>query len=338
MDSRKRTPVRLGVLDFCEVPRGKTARDALFDTIELAGRVEALGYSRYWLAEHHTSTVAHACPEVLLAALAGTTEIIRVGTAGVLLRFYSPLKVAKTFRLLQALFPGRVDLGVGAGRVDDETACGLLGESVPASSYRQVYAAKVGELLDHLHGRKWPVAPLEVGVPEVWVLGSGSPESALLAARHGAAYSLSLFLAEGRGKDALTAIQQYRTNFQPCGTLRHPRWNIAVDGVCAETAEEARWLCALQSNLSIVPSVVGTPESCRDQLHALMDRYETDEIIFLDLCPELEQRIRCYQLLAEALELKPCPPGTADGSTAGTAFGWTPGGAAVNAPLAVGAW
>src|SRR5262245_24379110 len=183
-DSGDGRRLRLGVLDCCQVPPGKTGQEALFDTLELAPRAESLGYSRYWLAEHHEPTVAHGCPELLAVAVAGLTRRIRVGTAGVLLRYYSPLKVAKDFRLLHALFTGRIDLGIAGGRAPEESARGLLGGPEPTSP-DDGQSEKVGELLAHLSGERHPVAPLGVGTPEVWVLGSRRPESALSAGRHG---------------------------------------------------------------------------------------------------------------------------------------------------------
>jgi luciferase family oxidoreductase group 1 len=271
----------------------------------LACAVEKLGYGRYWLAEHHQPTVAHASPELLLPVLASLTEVLRVGTAGVLLSYYSPLKVAKNFRLLQALFPGRIDLGVGAGGVDEVTARELLGGPAPAQLHTEGYAAKVGDLVTHLQEQRLPVSPRGVGVPELWVLGSGGPGSAALAARHGAAYSLALFFKGAGGDPSL--VEAYRNNFQPGRLLWEPRWNIAVAGCCAETEREACRLLARHANPVLVPTVVGTPAQCTDRLLALQERYATNEIIFLDIGCTLGDRVRSYQLLAEALHLRPGP-------------------------------
>ncbi len=293
--------LRLGVLDLCPVPPGGTGRDALFNSFEQAVGVEALGYSRYWLAEHHGPGTAHSSPELLAGLIAQLTRRIRVGTAGVLLNYYSPLKVAKDFRLLQALFPGRIDLGVGAGRVDDETARRLLDNSASQGTTQANYGEKVSDLAAYLGDEKLSLTPRGVGMPEMWVLGSGGAGSAHLAACHGAAYSLSLFLAGG--KDDPVVVEEYRNRFQPSRLRPRPMWNIAVAGVCADTEEEARRLVGLHRNPALVPNVVGSPEQCRARLLDIAARYQTDEIIFLALCGSLEQRLRCYQLLAQALEL-----------------------------------
>src|SRR5262245_27080962 len=113
------TPISLGVLDFCDVLPGRDPRSAVLETAELARRAESFGYSRYWLAEHHESGAAHAAPEILTAVVAGVTRKMRVGPAGVLLHFYSPFKVAEQFRLLETIYPGRIDLGVARGFTDE---------------------------------------------------------------------------------------------------------------------------------------------------------------------------------------------------------------------------
>jgi luciferase family oxidoreductase group 1 len=259
--------------------------------------VEELGYSRYWLAEHHGPGTSHGCPEMLAGLIAQLTRCIRVGTAGVLLSYYSPFKVAKNSRLLQALFPGRIDLGVGAGRVDEETGRRLLCCSTAS------YAEKASELVGYLSDEESDLMPRGVGMPQMWVLGSGGTSSARLAARLGAAYSLSLFLAGG--KDDPAVIEGYRSEFQPTRTRTQPQWNIAVAGICAESEQEARRLAGLHRNSALVANVVGSPQQCRDHLLDLAARYQTDEIIFLALCGTRYQRMRCYQLLAQALELSP---------------------------------
>jgi luciferase family oxidoreductase group 1 len=186
--------LRLGILDLGLGAAGQKGRDVLLGSFEHAVCAEGLGYSRYWLAEHHGEGAAHSCPEILAGLIAQVTSRIRVGTAGVLLTYYSPLKVAKDFRLLNALFPGRIDLGVGAGRVDDETARGLLGPPGAAPDYYE----KVSELAGYLREPRVPVTPRGLGAPELWVLGSGGLRSARAAAGLGTAYSLALFLG---GKD-----------------------------------------------------------------------------------------------------------------------------------------
>ena len=297
-----RPPLRLGVLDLCPAPPGTTGRDALFDTLETAVRLEALGFTRYWLAEHHGPGTAHSCPEILVGLIAQMTGHIRVGTAGILLNYYSPLKVAKDFRLLQALFPGRIDLGVGAGGVDEETARGLIGHA-PRS--QQDYADKVSDLAAYMRDEKLPITPRGVGMPQMWVLGSGGMASALTAAWNGTAYGLALFLSGG--KDDPAPVEAYRAQFRPSRNLARPQWNIAVAGVCADTEAEAVRLAGLHRNRFLVPSVVGAPEQCRTRLQEISERYQTDEIIFVAVSGMREQRLRSYELLAQVFELQTPP-------------------------------
>lgn len=296
-----RPPLKLGVLELCHVPDGRTDQEVLFEAFELAAHADELGFSRFWLGEHHGGETAHACPELLAALVGQLTQHIRVGTACVLLNYYRPLKVAKTFRLLHSLFPGRIDLGVGAGRVGPAVAAALLGGHHDVEE--QPYADKVAELAGWLRQPRLPVTPRSPGNPELWVLGSSGLGSASVAAEHGAAFSYSLFLQQSRTDAA--AIRHYRDSFRYDGLLPTPRWNIAVAGVCAETEAEALRIRARHKNPFIVPTIVGTPDQCRHRLEQLRDSYETDEIIFLDISTELDERVRSLRLLAEAIGLEP---------------------------------
>ena len=174
--------IALGVLDQCPVPAGSTAEEALATSLALASAAEGLGYRRYWVAEHHnTASLASASPEVVVAAAAARTTRIRVGAGGVLLSHYSPLKVAETFRLLHALHPGRIDLGVGRAAGTDPVAEGAL-QYRPGALGDEHFAEKVWDLLGFLDGDLDPdhpyagvrAVPRGPGGPEVWLLGSSA--------------------------------------------------------------------------------------------------------------------------------------------------------------------
>ena len=292
--------ISLGVLDFCSVPPKRNSKYTLHNTIELACQVEALGYSRYWLAEHHGSA-AHASPEILIPLIAALTKRIRIGAAGILLYFYSSLKVAENFKLLETLFSGRIDLGVCGGYADPLTAQALLDGRAKEPNF-DLYQEKVEHLINFLY--KTPeirVTPLGSAAPQIWVLGGGG-NSLSLAAQNGLVYSHSLFHIGFQDNPSL--LQNYRETFRS-RTEKNlvPHCNIAVAGICAETEAQARRLLKQHTNEFIVPTIVGNPSQCKEKLQVLQERYGVNEIIFLDLCQEYEDRLRSYALLAAELEL-----------------------------------
>lgn len=316
--------LKLGILDFCIPGPDQTAGERLTETLELAQRAEELGYERYWLSEHHGPGVAHASPELLSALILGTTSRIRAGPAGVLLRYYSPHKLADDARCLEALFPGRLNLGLARGSVAAEGHDALLdGRSVGPDSY----ARKVVALVGHLRGSLSPAHPLAAvptcpagpGLPTIWMLGSGTL-SAGLAARLGTAFALSLFLqpVPARPSDAL---ERYRARFRPRPTAPLPRCTVAVAGICARTEAEATRALRGHANPHIVPSVVGTPDQCREQLGELAAAYGVDEVVFAEVSTTADARRRAHDLLAETVGLdgahdgRPSPGGSVEVSS-----------------------
>jgi luciferase family oxidoreductase group 1 len=289
---------RLGTLDLCHLRPSLGPAEVLRSTLGLAPVAESLGYSRYWVAEHHNPYAAHSAPEILLPALAERTKTIRVGTAGILLTLYSPYKVATAFRLLSALYPGRIDLGVGRHPSSEVVRKLMLGEGPQAP-----YADKVAELVSFLRGEgEAQVPPVTASPPEIWILGAQTT-SMELAAENGRALCLSIFLESEAGVDLRPIVAAYQERFRPSPELAEPKWAIAFSGVCAETEHEARRMAA--ERLPIIrPSVVGTPEQCREGIEEIRERYGTAELIFLDLAHTLEERARSHGLLAEALELR----------------------------------
>ncbi len=303
-------PFQLSALDFCVVPRGLQPVDGLWQALDLAPALESFGYSRYWIAEHHSPKVIQSSPEILLPILAGVTNRMHIGTAGILLSYYSPFKVASCFRFLNMVFPGRIDLGLGRGRAHGGVESLLLENRQD----RRPYEDKVKELLTFLRGHgEEAVPPLNIAPPEVWVLGS-TATSMPLAAANGTAFCLSLFL--NQVVDPHDVIAQYQDRFQPSPELPAPRWSLAVAGVCHEDEAEARRI-ADDRQQEVTPTLVGTPEQCREGVESLRERYRTREIVFLDLSERYEQRVSSYRLLAEALgiqseETVPLPATVAD--------------------------
>jgi len=294
---------RLGTLDLCHLRPGIGPAEALQATRGLAPVAESLGYARYWVAEHHNPYVAHSAPEILLPVLAERTRTIRVGTAGVLLTLYHPFKVASVFRLLSALYPGRIDLGLGRHPANETIRKAMLGDATPVP-----YAEKVTELARFLRGEGEPQAlPVTAEPPERWVLGAQS-SSMEVAAETGSALCLSLFLQSEDGVDLRPVVDAYRDRFRPSPELAEPKWAMAFAGVCAETETEARRLAA--EKLPIIrPSIVGNPEQCREMIEEVRERYGTADLILLDMAHTFEERVRSHRLLAEILELRAPNPG-----------------------------
>ena len=330
--------IALSVLDQAPVPAGWTAASALRESVELARAAEAWGYRRYWVAEHHnTPSLAATAPEVVVAAVAAATSSLRVGSGGVLLPYYSPLKVAEVFRSLDALFPGRVDLGIGRAAGTDPAAEAALLASGGASGEER-FAEHLAELLTLLDGdaaaevRAMPEGP---GGPEVWLLGSSSYSSAC-AAYLGLPLAFAHFITRSHGPQI---VESYRRGFRT-GAGEAPRALVAVAALCAGSDEEAerqaatadRWRLGPEGaeRPPIVPPedaaahdwteleraraaqaragvVVGSPDRVADGLVRLADEFGVDEVMVVTVCHDLGARRRSYQLLAEAMARRTRP-------------------------------
>jgi luciferase family oxidoreductase group 1 len=237
--------LKLSIIDQSPVPAGFTAADALRNTIELAQIAERLGYERYWIAEHHAiDALASPAPEILIARLGAETSRIRIGSGGVMLPHYSPMKVAEVFCVLHALYPDRVDLGVGRAPggtpLESYALWRVRGEQPQSDDFGQ----QLVELLAFLN-RTFPsnhpfsrikLSPEMPGGPEVWLLGS-SMWSASAAAQLGLPYAFAHFIDPTSTR---LAIEHYRSHFKPGKNgLSHPRVILAVGALCADTEEEA---------------------------------------------------------------------------------------------------
>jgi luciferase family oxidoreductase group 1 len=334
--------IALSVVDQSPVPHGATPAEALGHTVALAQAVERLGYRRYWLAEHHnTASLAGTAPEVLAAHVAGRTSAIRVGAGGVLLPYYRPLKVAESFRMLHALFPGRIDLGLGRAAGADEAAADALRYELEGVTDAE-YPARVGELVAYLHGRSAEghdsadvrALPDGPGAPEVWVLSSSS-YGARLAAGLGLRFCFAHFVTPAFGAQTVAG---YRRRFRPSPERPEPVAALGVSVICAESDAEAERLAVSQDVWRLRPEgagrgpllsvddaeaiavtrlgrvqlaqdrakrVVGAPDRVRAALVALADDHEVDELVVLTVCHDPTARRRSYQLLAKAFALRP---------------------------------
>jgi luciferase family oxidoreductase group 1 len=331
--------LKLGVLDQSPIRAGGTPAQAIDETIRLAQETEALGFTRYWLAEHHgTDGFAGSSPEIMVTRVAAATRSIRVGSGGVMLSHYSPLKVAENFKLLENMFPGRIDLGIGrAPGSDGLTAAALAYGSQIGIEY---FPTRIADLAAFLTDqppateafsrvRATPKAP---GTPELWLLGS-SDQSAAYAAHFGIAFSFAHFIAP---EGAAPVLAYYRHGFKPSGLLAVPRASAGVFVICAETTEEAERLAASRDywrlrlgqgqHLPYPPPeealaypysaheraeiarnsanrITGDPDTVKAQLEALAAALGVDELVILTITYDFEARLRSYQLLAEAFGL-----------------------------------
>ena len=306
---RRGKRLTLSVLDLCKRYGAQSARESLEETLDLARFTESLGYRRYWIAEHHTNDAAQSSPEVVIPLLASRTKSMRIGAAGVLLQYYSPLKVAETFLALEALFPGRIDLGVcrGPGVSSPEMARALVSEHQDELG-EESFAEKVRELVALLHQKPGHgtddgavlARPLDVKPPPIWVLGAG-PRTVRLAAALGTRYAYSLFFGGGlaHGVDYLS---EYRSSFVPNAELASGCGSIAVSVICAESEARAnRCDAELVAGGCYQSNVVGTPKQCAETLRVFGDLFGVDEIIVATFIRNHRERRSIYRQLVEAL-------------------------------------
>jgi luciferase family oxidoreductase group 1 len=333
----------LSVLDQSPIAQGSTGAQALHNTIDLARLTDELGYHRYWVAEHHGGPMlAGPSPEVLIGPIAAATEGIRVGSGGVMLPHYSPLKVAESFTLLAGLFPGRIDLGLGrAAGTDPLTTFALQRDRRQAApdDFPQQLAELLAYFEDNLpedHPFRHLAATLP-GLPELpvpWLLGS-SEQSGIWAAELGLRYAFADFI-NPQGAD-IAAL--YRERFTASRDLQAPRLAVAVWALAAPTDEEAEYLASSsrmsftklrRGQLIAVPppdeasefltreakltrsgdvpgrrGVVGSPEKVRAGLETVASAYGADEVIVVTITYDHGMRRRSYELLAEAFDLEP---------------------------------
>jgi luciferase family oxidoreductase group 1 len=334
--------LRLNVLDQSPISEGSTAAEALHNTLDLARLVDSLGYHRYWVAEHHaTPMLACAAPEVMIGPIAQATERIRVGSGGVMLPHYSPLKVAEQFSMLSGLAPGRIDLGLGRAPGTDQLTMLAL-QRDRNHPLRDDFPEQLTELLAYLEDRLAPNHPFArlAGTlpglpqrPEPWLLGS-SPQSAVWAAQLGLPYSFADFI----NPQGAAIAADYRARFVDSERLGAPLLAVGVHVICAETDEEAQRLAASgrmsfsllrQGRLIPIPpvdkalryqesresrppgdrpgrrAVIGSPETVRAGLDAVAQEYEAQELTLVTITYEHAARRRSYELIAEAFGLEP---------------------------------
>jgi len=329
--------VKLSVLDQSPVRAGSDPYCALQETIRLAQLTDELGYYRYWVAEHHASDALAGCsPEVLLGRLGAETKKMRIGSGGIMLPHYSPYKVAENFKLLQTLYPNRVDLGIGrAPGTDPFTAAAIRYGSTVGPEHFPNMVLDLQALLNDTdpptpgmqNARAYPKVKTP---PELWMLGS-SEDSCGLAASLGLPYNFAYFINPNIRPDI---FDHYRSQFRPGPNLDKPHSCLAIFTICADTEEEAIKLSSsrdlwyirlLRGSPGPFPSVeealsyddyspgelqaiaqsrdkriVGTPEQVTAKLESLVERFKLDELMLTTITHDVNARRHSYRLIADA--------------------------------------
>lgn len=342
-------PLRLSFLDLLPVGVGQSPSQVIRDTVTLARTAERLGFERYWVAEHHNMrSIASSAPEVLIAHVAAATSRIRVGAGGIMIPNHTPLRVVEIFRTLEALHPGRIDLGIGRAPGTDPLTAAALRRSMGGLREPDL-PQLLGELLGFFNGtfpedhpyRRITAVPGLGYQPAIWLLGS-SDYSARLAGMLGLPFS---FAHHFSAANTMPAVQIYRESFQPSEVLDEPYLMLGVAVTCAETAERAEWL-SKPAEVAFLrlrqgrPGPYPTPESVEDyvftpaernaieawnasrivgdpdhvvaELAALAARTGAQEQMVTTLVHGHDDRLASYRLLAEAAGLPSAAVAPAD--------------------------
>jgi len=329
--------MKLSILDQSPVIHGYGAADAVAATVELAQAADAMGYTRYWCAEHHgLHGVCNPCPEVMVARLGSVTRRIRIGSGGVMLPYYSAFKVLEQFMMLEAMFPGRIDLGVGRapggdGRTARVVAQGRYDPDDFPQQVADLIALSTGRLPQGHPAAGVLLQPAVSTRPQLWMLGS-SDFGGALAARLGMRYAFAHFISARGGEEV---ARGYRALFEP-GAEQAPYCAVALFVICADTQPEADALAAavdlrrvqmayglnapiptVDQALAWTPderartviaherprSIIGTPERVAERMRQLAEQFAADEVIVLTVAASYRARLRSYELLAEAFAI-----------------------------------
>ena len=327
--------MKISVVDQSPIFSNSSADQAIKDTRELAKYCDSLGLNRFWLAEHHGSSSFAGCsPEILIPSLASETESIRIGSGGVMLMHYSPYKVAENFRLLESLFPNRIDLGLGRAPGSDAYQAGALAYGSKTTG-PEFFPTKMNDLKSFLEGsvsstksfESVNVTPGLGELPEVWLLVS-SRQGAEYAAHFGLPMALAYFI----DPSCIDLADVYRDNFQPSIFADKPKISVGVFSICADTDKEAEelslsaaaWRLNTQKGIfGTFPTLeeakdsingdlvgtndnrtfVGTAQTIREKLQPILNKVEPEELKIITICEPFSARVRSYDLIKQSFAL-----------------------------------
>ncbi|MBW6393331.1 LLM class flavin-dependent oxidoreductase [Billgrantia antri] len=319
----------LSVLDLAPIRQGGTIADSFAESVALARLTERLGFSRYWLAEHHSlDGIASAATAVLIGHIAGATSRLRVGSGGIMLPNHAPLVIAEQFGTLETLYPGRIDLGLGRAPGSDAATMTALRRDpyAGAENFPELLAELQGYLDDEQPGQRVRAVPGQGTRVPLWLLGS-SGYSAQLAAREGLPFAFAAQFAPGYLHEAL---RLYRDNFRPSALLEHPYAMVGLPVIAAESDERAEFLASTtrQKFLGMVrgrrtrslppietldwtpmervqveqflgAAVIGGPDTVREGLERFLEQTGADELMLNTDTYSSEDRLRSYEIVAE---------------------------------------
>ena len=327
--------MKISVVDQSPIFSNSSADQAIKDTRELAKYCDSLGLNRFWLAEHHGSSSFAGCsPEILIPSLASETKSIRIGSGGVMLMHYSPYKVAENFRLLESLFPNRIDLGLGRAPGSDAYQAGALAYGSKTTG-PEFFPTKMNDLKSFLEGsvsstesfESVNVTPGLGELPEVWLLVS-SRQGAEYAAHFGLPMALAYFI----DPSCIDLADVYRDNFQPSIFADKPKISLGVFSICADTDKEAEelslsaaaWRLNSQKGIfGTFPTMqeakdsingdlvetndnrtfVGTAQTVREKLQPILNKVEPEELKIITICEPFSARVRSYDLIKQSFAL-----------------------------------
>ena len=334
----------LGIVDQSPIRKGGTVAQALRESVQLAQIAEGLGYHRYWVAEHHNSGgFAGTSPEILIGQIASQTKTINVGSGGVMLSHYSALKVAENFNVLKSFYPDRIELGIGRAPGSDQETARALAYPKPLVDV-QHFPQQVMDLIGFLSGTlpeehvfsgiKAQPGPVPESIPGIWLLGS-SDYSARLAAALGLPFSFADFFGTTAEHGPVIA-ELYRQQFRPSGYLKEPKFNVALQVICADTQEKAEFVLSSRNisslnrlkgireplispeeatSIELTPFevqhlentnrylIIGTPEVVKQGIIEAAEVYKTTDVSIATNCHYFEDRIRSFELVAQTFNL-----------------------------------
>ena len=327
--------MKISVVDQSPIFSNSNADEAISQTRELAKYCDSLGLNRFWLAEHHGSSSFAGCsPEILIPSLASQTETIRIGSGGVMLMHYSPYKVAENFRLLESLFPNRIDLGLGRAPGSDAYQAGALAYGSKTTG-PEFFTTKMNDLKSFLEGsvsstesfESVNVTPGLGELPEVWLLAS-SRQGAEYAAHFGLPMALAYFI----DPSCIDLADVYRDNFKPSIFSEKPKISVGVFAVCADTDKEADELSlsaaawrqnsqrgifgafptheeareSINGNLLETNdnrTFIGQPQTVREKIQPILDKADPEELKIITICESFTSRVRSYDLINQSFAL-----------------------------------
>jgi luciferase family oxidoreductase group 1 len=288
--------MNFGILDFGTIEKDSNAISTIHQTIELAQWADKMGFSRYWLSEHHEEGVAWKSPEIVLSILAGYTEKMRIGAAGVLLALHAPLKIAQTYKLLNNLYDSRIDLGIAKGSTSVDKRRALLdGANYDANANE--YYERINKIIMFMNDKdiQNDVPPMNGEIPDVWILGASNASINYVVEKQ-ANFSLSL-LHDMNALPSPDIIQQLKKQFY-AQHKKHPTFNVAISAMCSNNKKRVEEIRKNTTNFRI--NFAGSPDHFRKFIDEIQQQYETDEIIVNNLGSTMEEKIFLMDVLKEA--------------------------------------